>query len=454
MRAPGRLASGEPGARRTMAGIFPNRSRLRNRFRFSAFPSAMNRRRFLQNAGLAGLGLGLAPTLPRADAASAKPADSKRVFDGGRVAVYAVTEDGATIIVPVAGNAIGHVEYTEEGANEVRLARHDGQGFLPSGDRVLRIRLRGLKPGRTYRYRVVVRPVSGRDKNPVTGATHTLRTLNPDAPATAFCVWNDTHDVAPTLAALAKLTNAEPADFLLWNGDISNNIDREDRIAGLFLSPAGGVNLAEGPPVLITRGNHDVRGVAANRLAQYIDRPEGRPYHAFRSGPVGAVVLDTGEDKPDDFPGFDGMVNFAELIREQAEWLAREIEKPYLRDAPYKVVFCHIPLRWRDESRPDYAKGGYDHWSERGRLAWHDALVKWGAQLVISGHTHERLHLPATAAFPYSQIVGGGPGRGGFTGEDRPYLIRVNADAKSLRVRLLDAGTGAQAYAAELPPLR
>jgi hypothetical protein len=416
----------------------------------------MNRRDFLKNAGLAGLGTGLSSPLFAADKPAAVDPTSS-----GSPAVYAPTSDGATVIWPVPVNSVGWVSYVEVGADgPERTAKADGFGFIANGEHVVRVRLRGLTPGKTYRYRTHTRPVCRTPKEVAAakvtvGEPRELRILNPDAKETSFCVWNDTHDIPATLKALAELTRARPADFLLWNGDVVGNaIGRASDIPGVYLQPRGGVDLSMGPPVFLSNGNHDVRGPEANRLSGYVDYPEGRPYFSFRSGPVAGIVLDTGEDKPDDHPYLLGLGDFAALIRAQGEWLAREIEKPHLKDAPYKVVFCHIPLRWKKEENPDYANGGFDHWSRRGREAWHASLVKWGAQLVVSGHTHERHHMPASPEFPYAQLVGGGPGRAGFAGGDRPFLITAQAGPERMTFRLLDVPEGRVVFETSFPPLR
>ncbi|HTU99807.1 MAG TPA: hypothetical protein VMF13_04660, partial [Luteitalea sp.] len=116
--------------------------------------------------------------------------------------------------------------------------------------------------------------------------------------------------------------------------------------------------------------------------------PSTRPFYAFRSGPLAAICLHTGEDKPDSHPSFGGRVAFDALRQEQADWLAGVIQEPAFRDAPYRMVFCHIPLRWLDESPQDYAATGFDRHSGRSRAAWHRSLVEWRTQLVVSGHTH------------------------------------------------------------------
>ena len=396
----------------------------------------MKRRDFLKNAGLAGIGAGLISPL------SAAPAAVETPVVGDSPAVYAPTADGATLVLPVKDLSAGWVEFGEKGTegSPGRIVKGDGFGFIAHGDRVLRVKLTGLNPGTEYWYRFHTRPAVARqtpssELKDVAGKTYRFRTLAPDAASTSFCVWNDTHDHPPALAALSELTRSQPVDFLFWNGDVSNNVTREALIPGLYLQPRG-VNLAEGPAILFTRGNHDVRGAEAYKLPGYIAYPEGRPYYSFRTGPVGVIVLDTGEDKPDDHPSFLGRTDFAALIREQAGWLEKEISKPHLKDAPYKVVLCHIPLRWITEENPDYANGGFDHWSRRGREAWNASIVKWGARIVISGHTHRHAHLPATKEFPYDQLVGGGPEL-----EKNTTLIRVAADASKLTVRLISAKT-------------
>ncbi len=48
-------------------------------------------------------------------------------------------------------------------------------------------------------------------------------------------------------------------------------------------------------------------------------------------------------------------------------------------------------------------------YSKMSRDEWHDALVDWKAQVVISGHMHRTAYLPGNEDFPYAQLVGGGP---------------------------------------------
>jgi acid phosphatase type 7 len=293
--------------------------------------------------------------------------------------------------------------------------------------KVLRARLKNLPPGTQIFYRIHTQPQDG---SPVLSGNLRQFTL-PDAhaPQARIAFWNDTHDNQEILKSLHALTPKEPTDLLVWNGDASNNIDREDQIVPIYLAPAKGLDITRDFPLIFVRGNHDQRGRMAAKLGHYSALRSS--YLSFRLGPVAAIVLDTGEDKPDNHPTFQGRPAAEPLLQKQAAWLAAEILKPGIADAPFRIVICHMPLRWRDETLPDYAGSGYDHFCVRGRALWHDTLVRWKAQLVISGHTHESLFMPPSAAFPYAQIIGGAPQ------PNNSRLLRLTATPQSLKIRSL-----------------
>lgn len=116
--------------------------------------------------------------------------------------------------------------------------------------------------------------------------------------------------------------------------------------------------------------------------------------------------------------------------------------------APHKLVFCHIPLRWLEEPvRVDYAGGGYDRFSRFSRDLWHDALVEWGAQVVVSGHTHRPASIPANGDFPYAQITGGGPR------ENQACWIEGRAGAGGLVISLRRMDNGEEIIREVFPPL-
>lgn len=174
---------------------------------------------------------------------------------------------------------------------------------------------------------------------------------------------------------------------------------------GQLLSPAG-LAIADRWPLAYVRGNHDVRGPEAHLLPKFTGTPGDAFHYAFRSGPLAALVMDSGEDKPDDHRYFGGMAAFQPMQRRQLEWLKGIAKLPWFREAPFKVLFCHIPLYFKRE-----ISQAYGSWESHRfcRDLWVPALVEAGVKLIVSGHTHDAHWMPAKEGQPIAQLVGGGP---------------------------------------------
>lgn len=340
--------------------------------------------------------------------------------------IMAPRNDGFEAVWAVSRLSRGRIEW-ESADGTKGSAGSDDFGFVPQGEQVLRVRVSGLKSGATYRVRS--QTIAAADKETVWSDWKSFRTLDDRATETRFVMWNDTHVNNATIQALDAATPG--ADFLLWNGDTCNDWTAPDLLIPTLLHP-GQRDISTNRPLFITWGNHDVRGAHAFRMPQIIATPDQRPYYAFRSGPVAFICLHTGEDKPDDHPSFQGRVAFDALRREQARWLSELIRKPGFRDAPYRVVFCHIPLRWKDESPQNYAATGFDRHSGRSRAAWNDSLVEWKTQIILSGHTHQPHWMPPSGEFPYGQLIGGGPQ------PERATWTEGQATSRELRFKMSD----------------
>lgn len=364
---------------------------------------------------------------------------------------WAPRADGIDFLWTVSRLARGRVEIRGDldGASRGNvtgggMAATDEFGFVPQSAGIMRVTVDGLRPGSTYEWRAVVEAIdgeAGREESP----WRSFRTLDPTAASTHFIMWQDTHENHETVRKLQEVT--PPADFLLWNGDTCNDWHEEEWLVPTLMAP-GGVDISEGHPILLTMGNHDVRGKFGFRVREHVAFPENRPFYAFRSGPIAIVALNTGEDKPDDHPSFAGRVAMQPLRETQAEWLREVIERPEFANAPYRVVFCHLPLRWREEKDfVDYDGGEWDAYARSSRDLWHDSLVKWGAQLVLSGHTHSPASIPPRAGFPYHQFTGGGPQT------DRATWTEVRADDRQLTVVMRLAATGEVVFSESFAPL-
>jgi len=367
----------------------------------------MQRRHFLSRSIATGVSLSAMPAVVQAAAeAGAGPAPS--ILAGSPV-VSGPDPRSLVVLQPVSGPATGFVELS---VNNEPFRRIDAEsdGLLPYAAHVLKFRLPELPAGTEVKYRVSVAPIQFQNAykiqrgEAVPSSTEGFRTLDPAAKETRFAIWNDTHENQETIAGVHRLTADFKPDFLLWNGDQTNDIYDPAKMSNQYLAP-GGLAIAANWPLAYARGNHDVRGPAARHLPEFTGTPGDRFYYAFRSGPVAALVMDTGEDKVDEHPVFGGLAAFAAMRERQARWLAKIVQEPFFRAAPYKLLFCHIPLFWIRES----SKEGPWSSADLCRDAWLPLLKEAGVQLIVSGHTHQHAWLPAGAERPIGQLIGGGP---------------------------------------------
>ena len=396
----------------------------------------MNRREFCQKSStfLGTLPLGtsllalaspaLADPAPATNAAPANPQPAATLSSSPPVLQNPSGDGSLTIVWGVSSVSTGWIEYGEtEALGQTEYG--DSEGLMAVSDKVLKIRLTNLKPGTKYFYRVVTASAQKLTRGvPMPGPVYQFKTLDAKATSTSFSLINDTHENKETLTRLVGMIQAQPTDSLIWDGDIFNWIGSEQNIIDSVLNPAG-LAYATNIPLVLVKGNHDVRGWKARLLDKYTDVPNGRWYYTFRQGPVAFVVLDTGEDKPDTSPNLGGLTYFERYRTVQQEWLRRAVQNPEFRDAPFRVALLHIPIIWKNYAQ----RGWYCH---DGKDKWHDVFVQGKIDLVISGHTHEHAWFPPGGEAPYAQLIGGGPSPKSAT------LIRGQADQDKLSFTMCD----------------
>lgn len=373
----------------------------------------MDRRNFLKISSALG-----AVSAPLASQAKVKKSVEPTKLTSSPPVLMAPTDSSISVVWRITRHSKSYVEYGPSADKLDQRADGDSWGMRPSGSDVLKIKLTKLNAGTRYYYRTVTETYDRKSPLVETSEVREFTTLSAASDSCHFTLWNDTHKNNGTIKALFEKTSSD-SEFMLWNGDISNDWYQREDIPNSVLTPAG---LDLKFPIIPLRGNHDLRGNHAGSFKDFVGSDNDLPWSAFRTGPVAVICLDTGEDKDDDNPYLFGRVSCHDMRVSQAKWLESVIQQPEFRDAPYRIVCCHIPLRWTDE-KTDF---GYDWFSKRSRILWHDSLVKWGAQAILSGHTHKPALLKASKEFPYAQLVGGGPKL------DQATLITCKADAQQL----------------------
>ncbi|HTN06264.1 metallophosphoesterase family protein [Agriterribacter sp.] len=328
------------------------------------------------------------------------------------------------------------VEYGE-GAELTQKAHETTNGLINAYNRVNCVQLNGLKPGASYRYRVVSKeildfePYELKYGETITSDTFTFQTPDPKVKEVSWLVMNDIHDRPASIPHLMKLAGNDAYDFVFFNGDMFDYQTDEEQIIRHMLAPCADV-FASRIPFLFVRGNHETRGKFARNLTDYFSNPGQRYYYSFVRGPVHAIVLDTGEDKPDSAPVYAGIVDFDAYRKEQAVWLEKEMQTLAFKKAKFRVVMMHIP---------HYYSGDW-HGTLHCRELYAPLFDKYKIDFFIAGHTHRYgVFNPVKGQHNYPVIIGGGPTEGKRT------IMKIKANEQVLQLSMLkDDGTEVGKY--------
>ena len=300
-----------------------------------------------------------------------------------------------TTIVWVANKAsVGWVEVApDDGTSYYRFERSrffDSTNGVKNVSELHAVRITGLKPGTSYRYRIYSQEVLERKGeeivygNVAAPSIYDKRSLkfttnDRNKPATSFVMLNDIHGNTDYIPKLLNNAGFKETDMIIYNGDMMNWLmDEEDLFKG-FMDVT--VDLfATHKPMYYARGNHETRGLFAASFQHYFSPKEPHLYFLLRQGPVCFIFLDTGEDKPDSDIEYHGITDYDNYRTEQAKWLSEIVKSPDFLDAKFKVVIAHLP------PLPDQ-----DLWHGQGEVLEKFVPILNDAQVdvMLSGHMHQ-----------------------------------------------------------------
>ena len=195
----------------------------------------------------------------------------------------------------------------------------------------------------------------------------------------------DTHNKIDGPVAAAKFFETETGglDLLILNGDIPNDsgaIENFDNIYKIIEDITRGEI-----PVVFSRGNHDTRGIFAEKIADHTPVRNGSSFFTFRIGNMWGMILDCGEDKVDSHPEYGNTVCCHEFRKRQTRFIEEVIRNASAEyDAEgvsHKVIISHVPF-YRAFPDPFNIEGGiYGKWCSL--IGEH---IK--PEIMIHGHEH------------------------------------------------------------------
>lgn len=321
-----------------------------------------------------------------------------------------VRETEATFVWLANKPSIGWVELApDDGSNyynQERAKHFDTTNGVKNTSLLHVVKVTGLKPGTSYRYRVYVTEVLDHKGVEVTyGKTDAtdvyyakapcFRTNDTSKPETSFAVINDIHGRTKDIPALMNAADYKNKDLVIFNGDMLTQLRNESELFSGFMDVS--VELfAKEKPMYYARGNHETRGLFATSFQHYFSPKEPHLYYMFSQGPVCFIVLDTGEDKPDSDIEYSGITDYDNYRTEQAEWLRQAVKSDEFRKAKYKVVIAHMP--------PQPIKELW-HGPQEVLEKFVPILNEASIDVMLSGHLHRYIPCQPDARVKFPVIV-------------------------------------------------
>ncbi|MFV0379678.1 MAG: metallophosphoesterase [Anaerorhabdus sp.] len=328
--------------------------------------------------------------------------------------------------------AVSWIEYGTEDDLSLK-AFNSNHGIVENNNTVNKVKISNLEAGKKYYYRVAskkivqYKPYDVRYGNTTYSETYSFTTLDEKAESTSFLVISDMHENINLLENLIVNQKDKAYDFVVFNGDIFDNIKDERQLRRSFLDPVSKL-FARNVPFVFIRGNHETRGKFASELINYVGTDDDKYYYNFNSGPAAFLALDTGEDKPDTDPEYSMLASFENYRATEEKWLSELLKEEDITSKAFTVAFSHVPLNEKEFTEVDKSIAAY-------QSRWLRLLEESDTDLLLHGHWHNNeIYDGANNMMPI--ILSGGEAN---LNNSKDYLmLRVEISEEKMKVDFID----------------
>lgn len=321
-----------------------------------------------------------------------------------------VKENEATIVWEADKPSIGWVELApDDGTHyygEERPKFFDTTNGVKNTSTLHTVKVKGLAPGTTYRYRIYAQEVLSHEGISViygrVAASDvykkealTFTTCDSQKKETSFAVINDIHGREGLITKLLNAADYKNKDLIVFNGDMVSLFKDRETIFDGFMKESIDLFASE-KPMYYARGNHETRGEFATSFQKYFSPKEPFLYYTFRQGPVCFIMLDTGEDKPDSDIEYSGITDYDGYRTDQMEWMEELGKNEDFRQAEFKVVIAHMP-----------PSADLDIWHGQKDVLkkFVPVLNELGVDLMLCGHLHRNKYEEPGAVIKFPVLV-------------------------------------------------
>lgn len=203
---------------------------------------------------------------------------------------------------------------------------------------------------------------------------------------------SDNHNSVHPAAETASYWG-DQLDLLILNGDIANDLQKEEDLLHLLSLPAA-VTKGE-RPVLYARGNHETRGLYAQEMSNYVGCVSPDQYYfTTKIGGLWIMLLDVAEDKADSHAEYGGLARYEAYREQETAFIEQVLDNSKMEyaasDVEYRLLVSHIRVT-----------NNYK-WHQKLHAQWSEYANEIGLDLQLSGHSHRLAYMPPAGFSEYN----------------------------------------------------
>ena len=238
--------------------------------------------------------------------------------------------DSVGIVWMTAVKATGRVTWSQDNWTTEHAAVSGEDGLLDANSFTHKVVVNGVDLHKPLQYRVHSRAIGKFDIYGIGYAGDEVSyesSMDAPLPSDGVLTWamfNDVHNQRKVYDIFMPHL-ADVHTMCIFNGDVMEDLTYEEKFKRDFLQPFARVSQEARLPVWFVRGNHETRGQLARRLRDYVALQNGHYYGAVTLSGVRFVFVDTGEDKDDSTPVYQGVNDFDGYLAQVTEWVKGEV---------------------------------------------------------------------------------------------------------------------------------
>ncbi len=296
---------------------------------------------------------------------------------------------GVCIYFTTSEKSFSRIEVTCDKWTEIKTFYATEDGLYHAYTHRHAIYIDGLDADTKYKYRIISKemktfePYSITYGDSIASPWESFKTFSNTTDSCSFVIINDGHDDVAKIETLLRKSQLSTADIVFYLGDMVSYIEEEDTPYDGFIDISTDI-FAKNIPFTAIRGNHETRGNMARNYREYVGCPNNKFYGISYIGNTAIIILDSGEDKPDNHREYGGITDFDKYRHQQATWLAQEVKSKRFRKTENRIVLMHIPPVLTGET-PEIE----NHGVLQLNALFMPIFRKAGIDMIFSGHTHQ-----------------------------------------------------------------